>query len=263
MTFQDYINNPTGTKTAVMSHRGMYEDLYHGKWNKIMVREGGHINYDLYTSKNSYYCHVKVPSEVIKDFYYDVVIKLTPENKLDKNLAKASVEFFSNDPSFNYTFAYAFVKAKLHIPELEPRMSKEAIHKKANEKNPQATIGYVKALYFAYIAMSEKGLFNTIRYKSEAKPFDKKLLLSKIKQTEECIEERTNAQLKITADKKLARQKSKPTNEVINPEVHGNRFIKKTTSSVGRIGSIGKGGKSGSGNINKIGRSKTRRIGEQ
>ena len=55
MTFQEYINNPTGVGNSVMSYRSMYEDLYHNKWDKIMVRENGKIDYKLYYSKNHYY----------------------------------------------------------------------------------------------------------------------------------------------------------------------------------------------------------------
>ena len=37
LTFEQYVNNPTGAKTAVISYRKMYEDLYNDKWKKIMI----------------------------------------------------------------------------------------------------------------------------------------------------------------------------------------------------------------------------------
>lgn len=247
MTFQEYINNPTGTGNSVMSYRKMYEDLYHDKWDKIMVRENGKVDYTLYKKGNTYYCHLKVPSEVVENFYYDVVIKMEQGSK--SSLKDGETRFFSNDPSFNYTFAHAFVKNKLHIPELESKMSKKAIKTPAKEKNPQDTIGYVKSLYFAFIMMSEKGLFNKGKYTAEAKSFDKKILLSNITDTDECIEQRIEQEeiqrKKRTKEKeKSSGNKSSKRNEVINPEVKRS-FINKitprsSTSSIRKPGGINK-----------------------
>ena len=213
MAFSQYISNPTGMGTAVMSYRKMYEDLYHDKWNKIMTREMGKIEYNLYKDKKARYAHIKVPSETVENFYYDVVIRFdNSANKLDE----CNVQFFSNDPSFNYTFAYAFKKNKLTIPELESKMSKEALRTPAKEKNPQNIIGYVKVFYFAYIFMSEKGFFYPTRFDAEAKPYSKAILLSKV-MGEEKLEERINAAKK-KEDKK--NKTAKPTKrDIIHPEV--------------------------------------------
>ena len=246
MTFQEYINNPMGTKSAVMSNRKIYEDLYHDKWKKIMVRENGHVEYRLYKRKNSYICHLKIPSEVIDKFYYDVVIKLTPDSP-DKNLKNAKVRFFSNDPSFNYTFAHAFYKNDLHIQELIPKMSKEAILKKAVEKNPKDDIGYVKSLYFAYIVMTEKGLFNILRYDAEAKPYVDSLFLATIKHTDDCIRERQEAGEALIKKNRKEKEKEKQAQQrtpVIHPEVR-NTMVRtvKTTQSIGSIKSTKKSSK--------------------
>lgn len=253
MTFQEYINNPTGAKTAVMSYRQMYSNLYNEKWNNIMVRENGKINYSLYMDGETYYCHVKVPSETVPDFYYDVIIKMESSAK-EQSLLTAKSQFFSNDPNFNYVFAYAFIKHKLHIPELESKMSKTAITKKAVEKNPDCTIGYIKTLYFAYIAMSSKGLFTKIRFKAEAKKFDKKILLSNIKDTETCIEERKNKgeELAKKKEKKTTAPRTQYNNNLINPEVKRIGTI----GSNSKIGTIG----SNSKNISTVSYSNTGKI---
>ena len=107
MTFQEYIANPTGIGTAVMSYRKMYEDLYVDKWKLILTREGGKIEYKLYKDKHSCYCHIKIPSEIVPKFYYDVVIKMDITRD-SMNLIDSPVQFFSIDPHFNYVFAYAF-----------------------------------------------------------------------------------------------------------------------------------------------------------
>ena len=74
ITFKDYINNPMGVKNSVFSNREMYRNLYKDKLDKLLVRESGKIDYYLYTNKDIYIVHIKVPSETVKDFYYDVVL---------------------------------------------------------------------------------------------------------------------------------------------------------------------------------------------
>lgn len=199
ITFKQYVDNPTGAKTAVISYRKMYEDLYSDKWSKIMTREAGKIDYELYYHNHDYYCYLKIPSENIEGFYYDVVIKMTIDSK-QHMLKDCPVQFFSNDPSFNYTFAHAFKKNKLTIKDLESKMSKEALMKPAKERNPQDTIGYVKTLYFAYIVMNEKGLFVPSLYQMNGKKYNKNFLLSKISNTEDKINERTQAANKSKKD---------------------------------------------------------------
>lgn len=260
MTFQEYINNPTGIGTSIMSYRKMYEDLYHDKWDKIVVRENGHIDYTLYYSSNHYYCHIKVPSEVVEGFYYDVVIKML--NKSSRgDLRNAEARFFSNDPNFNYSFAHAFIKNKLHVEELVPKMSKEAIHNIAKEKNPKDTIGYVKALYFAFIIMSEKGLFKPIKYKSEGSKFDKKILLSNITDTEDSIEQRKELEEKQKESKKSKESGSrnkgfKDRTDLIHPEVRAMRNNIGTIKSKNMIGKVNKPTINKPNGINRISKKK-------
>lgn len=241
MTFKEYITNPSGIGTAVMSHRKMYEDLYHTKWKLIMTRENGKIDYTIYKTKDAFYFHIKVPSEVVDKFYYDVVVKIK-YSSTSNNLENEPVQFFSNDPSFNYTFAHAFAKHNLHIKELEPKMSKLALHNVAKEKNPQDTIGYVKSLYFAYIAMKEKGLFNKLKVSLEAKQFIPKIFLATIEHTDIKVQERQEEGAKL--EKKKEPRKATPTDRsLVNPEV-------KATSRVGKVNYIGKGS-SGLNNVDR------------
>ena len=137
----------------------------------------------------------KIPSETVEKFYYDVVVKFTTHGEMN-TLDKAPVEFFSNDPSFNYTFAHAFKKNKLTIKDLESKMRREALMKPAKEKNPQDTIGYVKTLYFAFIVMNEKSLFVPSIYTMNGKKYNKSFLLQKISNTEDKLKERTEASKK-------------------------------------------------------------------
>jgi hypothetical protein len=208
MTFQEYINNPQGKANAVFSHRDMYRNMYIDKLNKIMVRENGKIDYTLYETSNFYLCHMKVPSEVIDKFYYDTIIMFKKiENQ--RNLLNCDVKFFSNDPSFVFTFAHAFIKNKVFIDILEKKMSSLAVKERAIEKNPKDEIGYVKSIYFAYLMMSQRGLFNAIKYEAEKKPFSEKILLSNIMHADEKVKLRQEAQEELS--KKNKKEENRPS----------------------------------------------------
>lgn len=167
MTFDQYIQNPMGVKNAVLGSREMYRNMYGMKLDAIMVREMGKIDYHLYKSKDRYYAYIKVPSEKIDKFYYDVIIEFYP-GKDTKTSAKSLINYeirvFSNDPAFVFTFAHAFIKNKMFITEYADKMSREAIKTKAKERNPMDTVGYVKSLFFAYLIMKRRNLFEKVLY---------------------------------------------------------------------------------------------------
>lgn len=219
MTFNGYIMNPMGTKNAVFSQRDMYKKLYTEKLDKILLREGGKFTYTLYkdSTSNRYFCHIKVPSEVIEKFYYDVVIMFyttNPSLKGEKTLKNYFVKFYSNDPSFVYTFAYAFNKNELIIEDLITKMSKRSIEQEASIRNPQSIIGYVKSLYFAYLIIQKYGLFEKINYTVKAKRYSKRALLNDIVPADTKVADRQEAEEKLQAKKK--REKLKASNPINN-----------------------------------------------
>lgn len=210
-TFTQYTENPFGKANGVFTHRQMYKELYTKKFNKIVLREAGKINYNCYkeNSTGRYFIHIKIPSEVVEKFYYDVVIEFYPSNKtasLKPTLENYYVRFFSNDPSFVYTFAYAFNKHDCFIKELSSRMSKRALTDKALEKNPKALVGYVKSIYFAYIFMKSKSLFSKARFEQNSTEVDFNKLIKEIEPADKWIIAREEAG-KIQAQKNNARKK--------------------------------------------------------
>ncbi len=230
MTFDQYINNPMGVKNAVFSAREMYKGLYTEKLNTILVREVGKVKYKLYKKDDKYYVHMKIPSEVIEKFYYDVVIEFYTDNttvKMSKSLKDYYVKFYSNDPSFVFTFAHAMLKNNLFIKDLIPRMSKEAILKVAKEKNPNKEIGYVKSIYFTYLLMKNYGLFNKIIFNNEANKFNLKELLQNITHADEKIEARQIAQRELNKNKKNKKEK---TNNIDNLESRQNNLVDSSKS---------------------------------
>ena len=111
MTYDQYIKNPMGG--SVVTNRQVLMDMYRQKWNNILVRENGQINYSIYKGADDFYVHLKIPSEVVPKFYYDTIARFYIDKHktagtLPANLNTYEVQFYSNDPSFVYTFTHAF-----------------------------------------------------------------------------------------------------------------------------------------------------------
>lgn len=210
MTLEEYINNPLGIKIAA-NMREMYRSKYTSKFDAVLVRENGKLNYKLFKSKDKFYIFIKIPSEVVPDFYYDVVIEFYPSDKgFDsfKSLEKYNIRVFSNDPSFVFTYAHAFKSHDMFIKELSGKMSSEALRKKAKERNPENSIGYVKSIYFAYLYMQSHGLFAKIKY-NLAEKIDFKSLMKEIDDADKKISDRQSEAEKLNPKKKEQERKER------------------------------------------------------
>ena len=207
MTFHDYIQNPMGRENAVISNRVMYRNLYQEKLDKILVREAGKIDIKAYHVGKRYICYLKIPSEVIDKFYYDVLIEFRAPKKITGNdLKEYLVRFYSNDPSFVYTFTHAFVKNDLFFKDFENKMSKKAIKERGKEKNPADQVGYVKSIYFAYLIMSKRGYFSKTKYVDK---YSKSSLDREIEHADKKIKDRQEAAEKKSKDRRKEREASK------------------------------------------------------
>lgn len=258
MTFEQYISNPMGKNNAVLnsSARELMRRNYSAKFDNILLREHGKIEYYLYKDekRNTYWAHIKVPSEVCKNFYYDVVLKFYAGSNVESggnDLFKYNVNFYSNDPAFVYTYAHVFLKNNLFVKELSSKMSKEALRKQAKEKNPGNNIGYVKSLYFAYLIMKNKGLNKTLKFDGESKTLDPKYLLSQIEDADEKIRKRQEEGEKYSKKKKIQLDNSTMNRmkKYINDDTDLGRVQVTTTKKVGKIKS--------KNSINSVGSVKT------
>lgn len=224
MTFDEYIKNPMGKENAVFSQRNLFKELYTKKFDAVLAREAGRLKYVMFKDNDSRYLFlIRIPSEVIRDFYYDVVIEFTTKDNfalVKPTLDSYDVKFFSNDPAFVFTFAYSFNANKLFIQDLEPKMSKIALQKRAVERNPKNIVGYVKSIYFAYLYMQIHGLMNKATWFGAAK-YNKQNLLSLVVQADIKIEERQRLGAEKLKDKNNKKE-NKPTanantRNIVNP----------------------------------------------
>lgn len=208
MSMNQYILNPAMKSNAVLNAtaRELIKKNYQQKFDNLMLRENGKVDYYLFTEteKNIYWVYMKVPSEVVPKFYYDVVFKFTPSANTGyfDDIFKYNMKVYSNDPNFVFTFAYVFNQNGLFLSELTSKMSKEALTKAPEIKNPTEQIGYEKDIYFAYLIMKNRGIHKIGRFKAESKPLDVKFLLTNVMHADEKIELRQEEGKKYSKSKK-------------------------------------------------------------
>ena len=245
MTFHDYIQNPMGRENAVISNRVMYRNLYQEKLDKILVREAGKIDIKAYHVGKRYICYLKIPSEVIDKFYYDVLIEFRAPKKITGNdLKEYLVRFYSNDPSFVYTFTHAFVKNDLFFKDFENKMSKKAIKERGKEKNPADQVGYVKSIYFAYLIMSKRGYFSKTKYVDK---YSKSSLDREIEHADKKIKDRQEAAEKKSKNRRKEREASKKVSLPSNMPKPGPVMtaVNKMNTKIGTIRKVGTSSKVG------------------
>ena len=205
MTYEEYINNPLQTRLGGYT-REIYRTSYTDRWNKIMVRENNDVEYHLYKAKDgSYYFYVKIPSEVVKKFTYDVIIRFKRPAKnshnvdMDSDLTKYDVEFFSNDPAFVFNLEYTFKSKDMFVNDLKSKADPVALKNKPEITNPNNQLVYCKSIYFAYLFAKQRGLFVKSKYLDE---YNKQKLLDQVEDSQIKIQKRQELGSKAEAEKK-------------------------------------------------------------
>ena len=239
MTYDEYILNPMGKKSSVLNvdMREIFKLKYRKKLDTILLREHGKIDYFLFidSKANTYWVYIKIPSEVVNKFYYDVVIKFSADEHVtaSENLFKYKCQFYSNDPAFVFTYANVFSENDLFIPELKRKMSTKALKEEPKEKNPNKVIGYVKTLYFAYIIMQERGLNKLNKFKAESAPLNVPFLLKNIMDADEKINDRQEAGRHIKSRIKVDEKTYKYVKNAIGQEnIEKSRLAVRTTKTI-------------------------------
>ena len=140
--------------------------------NKIKVFQCAEI-------EDSYYIHVKVPSESQKDgnVEYDVVIRFFTDKAdvaIRDNLKSYYVQFFSNSPSFMYQYAYLYNKEGFLIEALYNKTDTDYINTPPEKTNKNMNLSYDKSIYFAcrFLLDKEKDYLSKSAYGFRRKKVD-------------------------------------------------------------------------------------------
>ena len=174
ITLNSYINNPMGGRAHMVGERQAAAATYSDKFDKLLMKSAGAIEHYLYrdaidpnrverdnpnSNLDRYIIIVKIPSEKIPRVVYDVAIEFYTRDTVFKKsttLDDYYVKFFSNDPNFNYTYAYTFKKNKLIIDEFYSKLDPKAMKESPKITNPNTLVGYVKSIYFVYLFIQNR-----------------------------------------------------------------------------------------------------------
>ena len=209
MTLEQYISNPLGKANAVITaaYREAIKNDYTYRFHNLMVRENGKLDYFVYRNQeaNLWFIHIKVPSEKVKEFYYDVVFKFYADASIKdggRDLNKWYVQFYSNDPAWNFTYAYAYTQKDLIIKELSSKMDKTCMNTPSKEKNPNNEVNYAKVIFFGYLFMKERGLLKTAAL-GGAEPYNMRTFHSRIENATLKIHKRQEEEKNVSHKKKI------------------------------------------------------------
>lgn len=160
-TVESFLNNPMGDKgSSVMGRAAILSKLHKDYQTLLAMKRPFKVGY--FNIKKDTYIKIKVPSESYETLYYDVVIKFKGTNgHLPSSLNPYKIEFFSNAPSFTFTYAHAFDAYGCLIPELKKLFDKKVFQDLPINRNPDLITFYEKTITFALFYIKEKGYLNT------------------------------------------------------------------------------------------------------
>lgn len=244
-TLQNYIDNPTGsigllTKRDLDNVRVMYKT----RLAALILRENNLLYYKIYKIEDDVFLyHIKIPSETIENFFYDVILKFTRSDaSVSNRLETYNLRMFSNDPHFNFTYANLFIKEDLIVNELKSKVMKEAKKKEASIRNPDGNIGYIKTIVFSYYYLYERGLLNKLRINPSAIKLDKgeyKKLLDMIPDSDKVLDDRVRLEKEGKVRERVS-DKDKINYHQIKDDQRNNSLKSKIVNKVSKIGKVGK-----------------------
>lgn len=99
-------NIPLGKGAVKIPIKGLVSE-YREKYDTL--KNTHKFSHDIYTIQpgGRMIVHIKVPSETVDNFYYDILIEFEPSATTLK-IEDCDVKLFSNSPSFVYSYAYVF-----------------------------------------------------------------------------------------------------------------------------------------------------------
>jgi len=179
------------SKGAVrISTKGIIED-YRERYDTMVKDQKKIPHADTYTVTpgNRVMVHVKIPSETVEGFFYDVLLELSAE-KTAVSFEECDIKIFSNSPSFVYSVAYIFahwdpdaqkptekgkgmmidtLKGKLPrdrmlIPGVEKKLGRKPIHDPPEIRNPMGLPLFDKSIYFAIFYLMDNMAFHQVMH---------------------------------------------------------------------------------------------------
>lgn len=234
-TVKEYLDNPMGKGSTAITNRTAIQASLNFRYEDLVKKNKG-LDHKLFRYNDTFYIHVKIPSESKRENTYDVVIMLSSLDEkfsTDINLNRYFMSVFSNCPSFVYTFAYVYNKYDMLIPELKDKYEHVTLESEPKIKNPAEIINYDKSIYFACKYITEhKLLMSKIAFPQMRPNAISNYFKNNIRSTSTIMREIDQEKARIYEEKK---KEQRENIEKLNSAVKKSKSISNKKSSVKKI----------------------------
>ena len=201
MTLTDFLTNPSGKGDTALNTKAL-ASILDGKYDKLIKEKEKLIKCTVYKvlTKEVYYIHLVIPTETDRGNTYDVVVQLSDlegAHKTDLSISKYDARFFSNAPSFAYTYAKVYKDNDLLIPDLQNKFDSQQLKGNPDVRNRYGIVGYDKYLYFGVKYIMESKMLNKVAMGYRAIRYSVKLVNPKIRTVEKILQEYHRAERKL------------------------------------------------------------------
>jgi hypothetical protein len=166
-SIKDFVDNPMGKGSFAIPNRQLIKDDLNRRYDKL--NQNKKIKVTVYKDGEDYYFHFLIPSETERLNTYDVVLQFTmgeDDFKFDNFLNRYYVKFFSNCPSFTFTYAYAFNLYGMLIEHLGNKYDEQVLTDDPIVRNPGEIISYENEIHILRERGGKEDFLNRQRHLS-------------------------------------------------------------------------------------------------
>lgn len=219
MNIKEYLKNPAG-KGAVIPGKEALLDIFNRRYGTLNKTKP--IDFKIYVDREIIYYHVLISTEASdRDNTYDVILRFAPTSHADindKSIKNYEIRFFSNCPSFTYTYAYVAKLNGIIVEELVDKYNKTVLKFPPVSRNPGLIFNYEKSTYFACKFLMESGDYLSKHYiKSRGIKFTKNIF--KTIRTDSVIEEEIKRSRNKAKENARAQKNEKIRNSIKNSSI--------------------------------------------
>lgn len=166
-TLKSFLTNPTGDAGTQAIARKSTLEAYEVKLRTLLKSNKTKLKINYLKVEDSLFMHLEIPSETFDKFFYDVLIEFENFEDSQTTLETNRINFFSNSPSFAYTYAHTFQVFGISIIDLSNKFPDKIFTELPKVRNPDYHTFYEKTITFALIYIRDNSLTTVSNFKSK------------------------------------------------------------------------------------------------
>lgn len=150
LSVRNMVDNPTGVGSAFFYSRAKIKKELNAEFIFLLQRYRKLFSATpiLYPDGRIMF-FMRIPSSGYQHnkIIYDILVEISAQK--DRRLALRDARFFSNSPSFVFTYAYVFIQDDLMIERFSNLLPRKCLTDAPTIRNPIGSLGFEKTLFFA------------------------------------------------------------------------------------------------------------------